>query len=118
MVVARLVLAGLLAGLTATLGALILGEYQLPPLTGLVAAALLGVVVAEVAVTAGGPGARALTLPVAAMAAIGVLWGGWIESGRESAYMAGWVWPAAFLAAAAAVLWMRRARVGPRPPAP
>jgi hypothetical protein len=103
------------AGLAAGLGALIMGEYQLAGVTGVVASALLGLAVAEIALTAGGAGARGLAFPVAALASGAVAWGGWIAAGRDVDYVPRAVWVGVPLAAVAAAWWLRRGSSPARP---
>ncbi|HET7719373.1 MAG TPA: hypothetical protein VFK43_05350, partial [Acidimicrobiales bacterium] len=62
----------------AALAALILGEYELSALSGLVAGALVGLAVAETAGAVGRPFPRALAPVIAAVAAASMVWAGWI----------------------------------------
>jgi hypothetical protein len=65
----------------AALGALILGEYELDPVPGLVAGALLGFAVTEAALMTGGD--RRLAFPSGVALAVAVfgamVWAGWID---------------------------------------
>ena len=65
----------------AVLGALILGEYELGVVSGLVAGLVLGFALAEAALMVAG--ARALSVPFAAVLAIAafgaLVWAGWID---------------------------------------
>lgn len=109
--------------MTAALGALVLGEYELAGATPLAAGVLFGLVVAEVGLsTAGRRRGRgpALAAPAAGASAAGMVWAAWISSGRDWSYVPGAVWVGAVLAAGAAILWIRgpTRRAPGTPPAP
>jgi hypothetical protein len=75
--------AGLVAtAAVATLGALILGEYEQQGSLPLVAGLLLGLVLGEVAIAAGRSRHLVVGLVVAAFAFGAMVWAGWIDSGR------------------------------------
>jgi hypothetical protein len=103
----RQLLPVLAAAAVAALGALILGEYDLVGTTAVVAGALFGAAIAEVA---GALARRAFTpwLPVAvgAIAGLGMTWAVWISTNRfrnpvEASAVAGIA-----LAAIAAAVWL------------
>jgi hypothetical protein len=88
----------LLAGAaTAALGAVILGEYQLTGLTGVIAGGLFGLAVAEVVLTVGGASLARLLVPamvaVGVFAAGGLAWAAWISAGHDWGYVpnGGWI---------------------------
>lgn len=104
-------LAGLVAAAAvATLGALVLGEHPfsgwLPPVAGV----LVGLVVAEVALTAGGAGGPAVAVVVGGLAGGSLVWAGWISAGEGLRPVPGAAWLAGALAAAvgAARCWRHR----------
>src|SRR3989442_13822813 len=70
----------------AAAGAVILGEYQLAGLTGVIAGALFGLAVAELVLTAGGStwhGREGVGLAgVAVFTAAGLGWACWISAGQ------------------------------------
>lgn len=121
----RPLLAVVAAAVTAALGALILGEYELAGVTPFVAGALFGLVVAEAAVATAGrrSGAPAVTTVAVAAplaAGAGMVWAAWISSGRDWSFVPGEAWAGVALAALAAAAWaggLGRVR-GRRRPAP
>jgi hypothetical protein len=104
MVALRVVLGVACAAAVATLGALMLGEYEFTGSLPFVAGPLFGLVIGELVVSVG----RARTLPVAlaaaAIAFAGIAWAGWIDSSEGVEPVKGLVWVGAALAAAAAGL--------------
>ncbi len=100
----RAVLGVLLGAATASLGALILGEYEFTGSLPYVAGPLFGLVVGEVVVAAG----RARSTVVAGAAALlafgGIAWAGWIDSSSGLEPVRGAVWTSATLGALAAFL--------------
>ena len=107
----RLVLALLAAAATAALGAVIIGEYQLAGLTGVIAGALFGLAVAEVVLTVSGPAARN-ALPVALGAAAvftvaGLVWAAWISAGHDWGFVPAGLWIGVVVGAAVSPWWVR-----------
>lgn len=100
----RALLALLLAGATAALGALILGEYEFEGTLPYVAGLLLGLLLGEVVVGFGRSRAVLVGLVAAAEAAGGIAWAGWIDSSEGIEPVKALVWVAAALAAASALL--------------
>jgi hypothetical protein len=92
----------LAAAAVAVLGALILGEYEFDGWLPLVAGALFGLLVAEVAVAVGGRRTPVVAAVTAALAAGGVLWAGWISAGEGLAPIPGEAWVAGAVGAASA----------------
>lgn len=114
----RRLLALVAGAATAAVGAVILGEYELTGLTPVVAGILFGVIVAEVVTLAGRRHDAVTAGACAAFAAAGMVWGAWLSSGEDWAYVPGGVWVGVALAAAAAFLWLRtpgRRAPGSRP---
>ena len=96
---------------TAAFGAVVLGEYQLAGITGIIAGALFGLAVAEVVLTVGGPGlANILTIAmaaVAAFAAAGLVWSAWISAGHDWSYVPTGGWIGVAVGAAVGPVWLR-----------
>ncbi|HEX2064937.1 MAG TPA: hypothetical protein VHE80_11010 [Acidimicrobiales bacterium] len=91
-------LLGVAAGaVTAAVGALVVGEYSLAGVTGVVAGVVFGLVVAEVVVTVGRRQDLLVAVPTAAIVVAGLVWAAWIWSGRPWSRL-----PAGAVAAAAA----------------
>ena len=118
----RLVLALVTAAATAALGAVILGEYQLAGLTGIIAGALFGLAIAEVVLTVGGGPAVAAQLNVAmvvaaVVSAAGLVWTAWISSGHDFGYAPKGLWAGAVVSALVSPWWLRGGvrRGGTRP---
>lgn len=86
----RLALAFLAGAATASLSALILGEYELVGWTPYVAGVLLGLAIAEVVVSLAKRRDLVVAVPVAALAAGSMVWAAWISSGRDWAYVSSW----------------------------
>lgn len=111
----RSFLAALAVVIVASLGALILGEYELAGFTPLIGGVLFGLVLAELAVSVRGKGATtmattALTVMVGAAAAGAMVWAAWISSGRDWAFVPNEAWAGVVLAGAAAAAWVRGSR--------
>jgi hypothetical protein len=104
------VLAIALVGLTSTLGALVLGEYEFSGWMPWLAGPLFGLVAGEVGSAVARRRHLALTVATAACAAGGIWWAGWISSGSGLEPVTWQVYAAAALAAAAGAL-----RTGPEP---
>lgn len=100
----RPLLAVVCAAAVAALGALVLGEYEFEGTLPLVAGPLFGLVVAEVAVGVGRSRSWAVGLAVAALAAAGIAWAGWIDSSYGLVPVKGLVWVSAALAAPVALI--------------
>lgn len=109
-VIARAVLAVLVAGLVAAFAALLLGEYPFSGATPWVAGVLLGFVVAEILVSIGRSRGLLFGALAAAFSAGALLWAGWISAGDGKQPFPAMAWVAAALAIVAAVL-----RAGPKP---
>jgi hypothetical protein len=78
----RQVVAVVVAVAAGALGALILGEYDFSGPTPVVSGLLFGLVVAEVILTVARTGSRVLAIAASIISGLGVLWAGWISSGR------------------------------------
>jgi hypothetical protein len=107
----RLALA-LVAGVaTAALGAVVLGEYQLTGITGVIAGALFGLAVAEMVLTASGPslsrGLDAAMVVTAAATAAGLVWAGWISAGHDWGYFPKGLMVGVVVGAAVGPYWLR-----------
>ena len=97
------VLGGLAGVAVAAVGAQILGEYEFVGFMPFVAGPLFGLAVAEaVAWASGGGRGRGAAVVAALVAAAGLVWAGWIDSGEGIDPMPGLVWPAAALGAVVA----------------
>lgn len=102
----------LLAGAAvASLGALILGEYEFKGTTPYVAGLLFGLVVAEAIVAVARRGGPALAGAAAALAGGGLVWAAWISSGRDWDYVPGAAWVAVAVGGAVAGVRTGRAPV-------
>jgi peptidoglycan/LPS O-acetylase OafA/YrhL len=102
----------------AAFGALIVGEYELEGVLPVLAGLILGLLVSE-AVALGGQWRGWVPAGVAAvLAAAGILWGGWIDSGHGIEPYPPLAWLGAAVAALVAVVRARppRARAQGRPP--
>lgn len=91
----------------AVIGGLILGEYELSPVTALVAGLLFGLAVAEVMAWAGGRPVPMLAVAAAVLAGAGMLWAGWIVVRHTGRGVSGGMWAGAALAAIAAAARLR-----------
>src|SRR5205823_2781602 len=87
-----LILAVAAAAVVGALGAVILGEYPYTGPTVLVAGAILGLFVGEAAVAVAGVGSLPLAMACSAVAAVAMVWGAWISTGRDLSFLglAGW----------------------------
>ncbi|HEV7888909.1 MAG TPA: hypothetical protein VGO92_15230 [Acidimicrobiales bacterium] len=114
----RQLLAVVAAVAASSLGALILGEYELAGTTPFVAGVLFGLVVAELvlALAKPRPGSAAAAAGVVAPA-LGMVWAAWISSGRDWGYVPDAAWAGVALAPVAAALWLRSGRRRPARPA-
>lgn len=90
------------AAVVASVCAVILGEYPLTGATPWLAGAVFGVLLSEVALSVGKVRHPAVSVSVAASAALAVLYAAWISSGEGVAPYPAMAWPAAGLAAALA----------------
>ena len=109
------ILSVLAGAAVAAFGALVAGEYDYQSLVPLFAGVALGLLVSEAVALGGqwrgwGPAALA-----AALAAAGVLWGGWISSGNGVAAYPSFAWVGAALAAVVALVRARPRPVQRRP---
>ncbi len=102
------------AGAVASLGALILGEYEFSGLMPYVTALLFGLVVAEVAVSIGSHRGIVVGVLAGAWTAGGLLWAAWISSGEGLRPLPVAIWPAMALGAAVAGLRAGRRQVSDR----
>ncbi len=88
----------------ASLGALILGEYEFTGYLPFVAGPLLGLVIAEVILEIGKLRTGLVAAIAAELAFGGIAWAGWIDSTQGVEPMKTAVWVSACLAAAAAAV--------------
>lgn len=101
------VLAALLA---ATLGAIILGEYELAGIRPLFAGLLFGVAVAEIIASVARPSDDWSLLAAAALITeAGLVWATWISTGRELDLASGTAWAGVIVGTVAAPLWLKSA---------
>jgi peptidoglycan/LPS O-acetylase OafA/YrhL len=100
----RPLLAVVVAALVAAFGALVLGEYEFEGTLPFVAGALFGLVIGEVVVGIGRSRSWAVAVPAALLAAGGIAWAGWIDASQGVEPVKALVWPAAALAAVAALV--------------
>lgn len=105
--------------LAATIGALIVGEYELVGFTPYVAGLLFGLGVAEVELTIGRDARVRAATAAALLAAGGWLWAAWISSGQGVAPFPLGGWVGAAVAGAVGFGWVRwsGARGGGKHPA-
>ena len=108
----RPVLALVLAAVVAVLAAYVLGEYELTPVTALLAGVVVGFALAEVVLVVGRRSGVAPAVVVAAMAAGALLWAGWLDTDRGVEPYRATAWAGA--AVAAAVAGVRTARAPAR----
>ncbi|MEA3076561.1 MAG: hypothetical protein QOF60_1469 [Actinomycetota bacterium] len=97
----------LLALAVAAFGAVVLGEYDLSGTTPLVAGALFGIAVAEVAVTVAHSSDGYLQAAVALVTEAGLVWATWISSGHHLDLASATAWVGIALGSAIAPLWIR-----------
>lgn len=97
-------------------GALIVGEYEFDGLLPVLAGLVLGLLVSE-AVTLGGQWRGWAPAGIAGvLAAAGILWGGWIDSGEGLEGYPVLAWVGAATAAAVALVRVRPPPAARRPP--
>jgi hypothetical protein len=106
----RPVLALLAGAATAAFGAVVLGEYQLAGITGVIAGALFGLAVAEIVLTVGSS-ALASRLVIAMVgvgvfAAAGLTWSAWISAGHDWNYVPTGGWIGVAVGAAVGPWWL------------
>ena len=100
-------LLGVAAGAaTAGVGALVVGEYNLAGVTGLVAGAVFGLVVAEVVVTVGRRQDLLMAVPTAVTVVAGLVWAAWIWTGRPWSRLPGGAVVAAVAGAVVSLGWV------------
>jgi O-antigen/teichoic acid export membrane protein len=97
----------LVALAVAAFGAVVLGEYDLSGTTPLVAGALFGIAIAEVAVTVARSSDGYLQAAVALVAEAGLVWATWISSGHHLDLAASTAWVGVAVGTALAPLWLR-----------
>jgi ABC-type cobalamin transport system permease subunit len=113
----RFALGVMVAISTAALGALILGEYELTGIVPYAAAAVFGVVVAEVLVSLARRHDPAAAIAAAGVTALGLVWAAWIQSGRDWAFVPGSTWASVVVGALLSGAWVRSSgRRAPRSP--
>ena len=98
------------AAATATLGAMIIGEYELRGLTAVVAGAVFGLVVGEVVVAVGRRQDLLVAVPSALLAGAGLLWAAWIWSGQPWRGVPAGAWTAVAIGALVTLVWV----IGPK----
>lgn len=104
----RAALAVIVAAAAAGFGAVVLGEYDLSGPVGLVAGAVFGAVVAEIAVTVAGPARpRRIDVMIAVVAGAGLAWAAYISSGRGVRPVPAGAWLGIVAGVVTAVLWVR-----------
>lgn len=108
----RPALALMLAAAIGALAAYVLGEYELTPVTALVAAVVIGFGLAEVVLVVGRRAGVVPAVVVAALAAGTLLWAGWLDTDRGVEPYRATAWAGA--AVAAAVAGVRTARAPAR----
>lgn len=110
--------------LAATLGAIILGEYELAGIRPLLAGLLFGVAVAEIIASLARSGVDEPELMAASalVAEAGLVWATWISTGRELDLAGGSAWAGILVGTLAAPLWLKsagrrgeRSRIEPGP---
>ena len=100
----RAVLGLLIGAAAATLGALILGEYEFAGSLPWVAGPLFGLVVGEIVVEVGRSRHIGVALVAAGLAFAGTAWAGWIDSTQGIEPVKRVVWLSASLAGVAALV--------------
>ena len=107
----RPVLALVAGAVAAALGAVILGEYPLTGVTGVIAGALFGLAIGEIVLSAGGVSWRSRQAigmaGVAALSAAGLVWAAWISAGHLWRYVANGAWAGVVVGAALGPVWLR-----------
>jgi hypothetical protein len=95
----------------AAFGAVILGEYQLTGLTGVIAGALFGLAISELVLTAGSSewrGRETLGMVgVAVFTVAGLVWACWISAGHLWRYVPKGAWTGVAVGAAVGPWWLR-----------
>ena len=115
----RAVVGILCAAGAATLGALVLGEYEFTGTLPYLAGPLFGLVVGEIVVGVGATRSLPSGVAAAAVAFGGVAWAGWIDSSEGLEPVKGLAWVAAALAAGVALVrTVGLRRPGARPSSP
>lgn len=110
----RQLVAAVVAAAATTLGALILGEYEMAGWTPYVSGALFGLVIGEIVLSLAKPlPALPLALAAVAMPGLGMLYAVYISSGFDWAYVTDGAWVGVDIAPLAAALWLRQTR-GPQ----
>ncbi|MDP9071970.1 MAG: hypothetical protein M3N68_11980 [Actinomycetota bacterium] len=104
------------AAATAAVGALFVGEYELRGLAAVVAGAVFGLVVGEVAVAVGRRQDLAVAVPSALLAGFGLLWAAWIWSGEPWKGVPAGAWTAVAIGVVVTLLWVTGPKL--REPAP
>ena len=100
-------LLGLAAGAAiAVVGALVVGEYNLSGVTGVVAGVVFGLLVAEVVVTVGRRQDLLVAVPTAAVVVAGLVWAAWIWSGQPWSRVSGGAVLAAVAGAVVSLAWV------------
>jgi hypothetical protein len=106
----RPALAIVAGAVAAALGAVILGEYQLTGLTGVIAGALFGLAIAELVLTVAGSnwsGRENVGLvAVALLTAAGLVWACWISAGHLWRYVPKGAWTGVVVGAALGPWWL------------
>jgi len=106
----RPVLALVAGAAAAAFGAVILGEYPLTGLTGVIAGTLFGLAVAEIVLTAGSVEWRGRErvgmVGVAVLTAFGVAWACWISAGHLWRYVPNGAWLGLVAGAAVGPWWL------------
>jgi len=103
----RQLVAALAGAASATLGALILGEYELRGATPVIAGLLFGLVIAEVVLAVGrSPGIQSVVVS-SLLTAGGLVWAAWISVRHRGTGFPTGGWLAAALGAATAAVWIR-----------
>jgi len=117
----RRVLAVVVGGAVAGLGALVLGEYAFDGVAVVGSGVLLGLFVAGAALAVARSSSRLLALTLAGMTAGGLGWAAWVSTGHRLGNVSAAGWLAVTLGAVAAALrtlmWRRpaRSRLEPAP---
>ena len=99
--VGRRIGAGVVVVAVATLGALILGEYEFSGVMPYAAGVLFGLVLGEIAVAVAGGRSGAVGVVTGAAGAAGLVWAAWISSGEGLRPFPAVAWVAAAIAFAA-----------------
>lgn len=103
----RLLLAVAVGAVLATVGALIVGEYELKGVTPIIAGVLFGFVLAEVITSVARRRDAAVVALSAALAGAGLVWAAWISSGEDWSFVPGIAWVGVALSLVAPFVWVR-----------